>query len=257
MAAARAHRSVPRRSGQAVRTHTGFVPAVLALLVAALALDALVAAHPAPLPGDVGLILAWQHLILPHPWPRSLLLADGTYNWPRPAAVMAAAIVAVFALLRRWLDIIVSLATMAASTLTNAGTSLLVRRPRPEGYGIVVHERIATVFSYPSGHVEHAVAFLGIVLFLACRWPRPSPWAVVLLWLVRAVLLLMIVAMPFSRALAGEHWPSDILGGLLYGSFWLLIGIRAYDRAAQRWPTLVPANERGPVPTSAAGDRDA
>jgi membrane-associated phospholipid phosphatase len=245
MAIARAHGTVRRRSGQTAGTHTGFLPALLVLLATALALDALVAAHPAPFSGDVGLLLAWQHLILPHPALRSLLIADSTINWPRPAAVMAAAIVAAFALLRRWLDIVVSLATLAAATLTNAGTSLLVRRPRPEGHGIVVHERIATVFSYPSGHVEHAVAFLGIVLFLTWRWPRPSRWAVPLLWLVRACLLSMIVAMPFSRALAGEHWPSDILGGLLYGGFWLLFGIWAYGGAARRWPALLPANERG------------
>jgi membrane-associated phospholipid phosphatase len=205
----------------------------------------------------VGLILAWQHLILPHHRLTAILMADSTFNWPRPAALTAALIVASFALLRRWLDIAVALATMAAATLTNAATSRLVQRPRPDGHGIVVHERITTVFSYPSGHVEHAVAFLGIVLFLACRWPRPSPWAVPLLWLVRAGLLFAIVAMPFSRALAGEHWPSDILGGLLYGGFWLLLGIWAYAWAAQRWPAVLPANERGPAPLSAGGARDA
>jgi undecaprenyl-diphosphatase len=227
-----------------------FLPALLALLVAALALDTLVAVHPAPLPGDVGLILAWQHLILPHRVLRASLIADSTFNWPRPAAIMAAVIVAIFALLRRWLDIIVALATMAAATLTNAATSRLVQRPRPEGYGIVVHERITTVFSYPSGHVEHAVAFLGIVLFLTCRWPQPSSWAVPILWLVRACLLIAIVAMPFSRALAGEHWPSDILGGLVYGGFWLLLGIWAYGWSARRWPALLPANEREASPVA-------
>ena len=36
----------------------------------------------------------------------------------------------------------------------------------------------------------------------------------------------------------------DILGGLLYGGFWLLVGIWAYSWAAQRWPALLPANER-------------
>jgi len=257
MAIAHAHGTIHQRSGQTAGAHRGFLPAALVLLVAALALDALVAAHPAPFPGDVGLLLAWQHLVLPHRLLRESIIADSTVNWPRPAAIIAAAIVTGFALLRRWLDILVALATMAAATLTNAGTSLLVRRPRPEGHGIVVHERITTVFSYPSGHVEHAVAFLGIVLFLACQWPRPSRWVEPLLWLVRAGLLLMIVAMPFSRALAGEHWPSDLLGGLLYGGFWLLVGIWAYGGAARRWPALLPAHERGADPLGVRGTSDA
>ena len=64
-------RPVPRglwiNRAPALRLHATFLAAELAIAVAALALTAAVRAHPGPLPGDVGLTLAWQHLVRPHP----------------------------------------------------------------------------------------------------------------------------------------------------------------------------------------------
>src|SRR5439155_15215155 len=42
----------------------------------------------------------------------------------------------------------------------------------------------------------------------------------------------------------GEHWPSDGLAAVLFGGFWLALGIQVYFWAARRWPRLVPGNER-------------
>jgi undecaprenyl-diphosphatase len=226
-----------------LRAHVGFVVAELVILVAALALVAVVKAQPGPLPGDVGLTLAWQRLVRPYPWPTALIEADSTINWPLPSAVAIAVTVLVFALWRRWLDIAVTLGTLAAAASTNYLTSLWVQRPRPGGHGIFVNQLISGVYSFPSGHVEHAVAFLGIVLFLTFQVPRAAPRLSLALWPVRLFLLAEIVLMAPSRVLMGEHWPSDAMAGLLYGAFWLLVGVHAYTWAARRWPRLVPSNE--------------
>ena len=53
-----------------------------------------------------------------------------------------------------------------------------------------------------------------------------------------------------SRVLEGEHWPSDVLGGLLFGGFWLLVGIQVYLAATARWPHLIPPNERRESPAA-------
>jgi membrane-associated phospholipid phosphatase len=64
------------------------------------------------------------------------------------------------------------------------------------------------------------------------------------LWVVRIILLALIVMQVPAAVLEGEHWPSDGLAGLLWGGFWLLVGIQVYFWAARRWLRLVPANER-------------
>jgi membrane-associated phospholipid phosphatase len=226
------------------KVRTRFFLVELLLLIAAITMVVIVKGNPGPLPGDVRIILAWQEAVRPHHVPTAILETISIINWPLPAGIAATVIVAGFALVRRWLDIAVALATMAAASGTNFLTSQFVRRPRPEGFGIVVHQKIEHVFSFPSGHVEHALAFFGILVFLTFQLRRIPSWLSPALWLLRIYLIAQIVLMPFSRTLMGEHWPSDVLAGLLYGGFWLLVGIRVYPLAVRRWPRLVPANER-------------
>jgi membrane-associated phospholipid phosphatase len=221
----------------------GIIAAELALLIATVVMVVIVKAHPGPLPGDAGLTVWWQHLVRPRPLPRAVLDDISAVNWPIPAAITIAVFAVVFALLRRWLAVLVLLA-MELADLTNFIINEFVRRPRPAGYGVFVDRHITTNYSFPSGHVEHALAILGIVVFLSFQVRRPAPWLNVGLWVVRIGLLAMIVLMSPSRVMQGEHWPSDGLAGLFWGGLWLLIGIQIYTWAAQRWPRLVPLNER-------------
>ena len=81
--------------------------------------------------------------------------------------------------------------------------------------------------------------------FAACRGlRRPHQalgigWANVAvslaLWPVRLFLLAEIVLMAPSRVLMGEHWPSDVMAGLLYGAFWLLVGVHAFTKDSNDW----------------------
>ena len=90
----------PGRPGNRVR-HGGYIvwEVVLAILVVALAVA--VKDHPAPLPGDSGVSVAWQHLLLPHHALASAVEDVSTVAWPVPQAVVLAGVTFVLLTLRR------------------------------------------------------------------------------------------------------------------------------------------------------------
>jgi len=235
-----------RRQGElGTRGHGVFLigEVLLAVLVAVLA--ATVKSHPGPLPGDVGTTLDVQHALLPHQPLTALVDSVSTINWPQPSAVALVAVVLVLLVLRRWLDALFGVLTAVLGDLSSYLLNGIVQRPRPDGYGVYVLRHITNYFSFPSGHVVHAFAFFGFLLFLSVRsWSpltgsvhssRLWPWA---LWAIRAVLVALIVLMGPSRVLEGEHWPSDVVGGALTGAFWLALGAHLYLWAQNRWPRL-------------------
>lgn len=223
--------------------HPMFFASEFILVVLVAILIALVSTHPGPLLGDVRLTVLAQKWILPHRLLADIIKGDSEINWPRYATLVALALGMVFALYRRWLDILVATGVTVLAATTNFTINRIVARPRPEGFGIHVDQHIKVAYSFPSGHVEHVVAFLGFVIFLTFQLRTNRWWQSAGLWLFRAFLLIEIVVMPLSRTLEGEHWPSDNLAGILLGLFFLLAGIHAYKWAALRWPSLVPPSQ--------------
>lgn len=74
---------------------------------------------------------------------------------------------------------------------------------------------IPSSYSFTSGHATMAVVFYGVLSLLLARrlrgWRR---WSLVGLGVILALLI------GFSRLYLGVHYPSDVLGGYLLGTFW-------------------------------------
>lgn len=206
----------------------------LPLLLAGIMLAVLVKSHPTPLPGDVGAELAVQQALLARGPLTAIVEGVSTVNFPLPSALALATIVALLLVVRRWLDLLVTLLVAALADGSSGLIKGLVARPRPSGHGIHILQHLLNSPSYPSGHVLHATAVFGILLFLTYQVRRPAGWV----WLARIVLIALIVLMGPSRMLEGEHWLSDVVGGLLYGAFWLLVGIAVYRWLRRRYPRL-------------------
>ena len=113
-------------------------------------------------------------------------------------------------------------AFLAVSTLApvvNLGLKELVERPRPAMDLWLVME---AGFSFPSGHSVFAASFLGALIWVIGRLgtlnDRPT-----IRRAMQAVLLLLILAVGFSRVYIGVHWPSDVIAGFLFGGLYLLL----------------------------------
>jgi undecaprenyl-diphosphatase len=78
-------------------------------------------------------------------------------------------------------------------------------RTRPGGVAV---SDLITQASYPSGHVARTVVALGLLAFLVTSRPRARALAV-------AVAVVLSLVMGAARVAAGEHWPTDVMGGFL------------------------------------------
>ena len=112
-------------------------------------------------------------------------------------------------LLRRRADALVVAVSLVPMAVGN-GLKLLVDRPRPE-YMLIGTP--PTSLSFPSGHALSA-AILGGQLILLVGELVPSRF---LRRGLQATILLLVLAIGASRVYLGVHWPSDVIGGFLFG----------------------------------------
>ena len=94
-----------------------------------------------------------------------------------------------------------------------------IARARP---ALEPHLVVVKTSSFPSGHATSSMIFyLTVALALTPReWRRPAAGG--------AVLLSLLVGL--SRVMLGVHWPSDVVGGWLFGLLWVLLTLRPAER---------------------------
>ena len=108
-------------------------------------------------------------------------------------------------------------------------TAMVIDRPRPSA-DLVHVIRHTGASSYPSGHVAFFSWFL--ILLILCLAVGRLPKAIVAgLWVIATLVLLAVC---IGRIYMGEHWPSDIVGGLALGLGWtsLALSVRLLSNPA-------------------------
>ncbi len=99
----------------------------------------------------------------------------------------------------------------------------LIDRPRPEAIG-------NAGLSFPSGHTANTVLLFGLLFYLLPRLVNKPK----LVKILRGVIVLHISLVAVSRVYLIEHWPSDVLGGLLLGCLILIPGIFLYKHFREK-----------------------
>jgi len=184
---------------------------LLALVFALVALPLTVAARgPGVLPGDIEISRVIQA------WPSPALdrlavafTASGSV-WPGEPLIAAAIVVSLLVSGERRAAAFIAVAALAGSI--NLLTKKIVASPRPTT-DLVQVIQIANGSGFPSGHAFSATLLYGAVwIVLPTIFPNQTTCR-----LMRAAVVLVALGICWSRIRLGAHWPSDVLGGILWG----------------------------------------
>jgi undecaprenyl-diphosphatase len=159
-------------------------------------------------------------------WLTTAALAVTSLGGTKVAAVLMVWVVAAMYLRRRRVD---SLIVLLSAIPMMAGFFLkeIVGRARPD-YFLTGSD--PSTQSFPSGHSLFAMVFGGLLIIFVGDLVHAPP-------VRRALqfgLALLILAVGASRVYLGVHWPSDVLGGYLFGAMALLVLVWLRNRLAGR-----------------------
>jgi membrane-associated phospholipid phosphatase len=122
---------------------------------------------------------------------------------------------------RAWRPLVYGLAAVGGGSLINSAIKLAVHRARPTD----LHLAGASAYSFPSGHSTTNAVLYGFLIILVWRQTglrRLTP--------VIAACAVFVAAICFSRLYLGAHWLSDVAGGLIFATTWLVLLSKLYDR---------------------------
>jgi undecaprenyl-diphosphatase len=127
------------------------------------------------------------------------------------------------AVLRRWRVVVVLAVALVGELVIFLGTTAVIDRPRPP----VPHldAELPPTSSFPSGHTAASICLYGGIAALVLAATR-AWWR----WLVLTLAVVVVAAVAAARLYRGAHYPSDVLGSVLFAVPWLLVVLRVFPR---------------------------
>ena len=104
------------------------------------------------------------------------------------------------------------------SYIINATAKLIFTRRRPTGINLIEESG----FSYPSGHAMISMAYFGFIAYLIYKNSKNNITKTLLI----ITLMITILTIGFSRIYLGVHYLSDVIGGFLLSTVYLIIYIK-------------------------------
>ncbi|MDN5893428.1 MAG: phosphatase PAP2 family protein [Nocardioides sp.] len=121
----------------------------------------------------------------------------------------------------------------------------LVGRDRPDAqadFGVLANG------AFPSGHASYAASLAGVLLVVVFMLARRAG----LRRLYTTLLVLAVLVICLDRLLLGRHYPSDVIGGVLLGAGFVILGVAVFSPQ----PTSLTKTAAPLVETVPASSRD-
>ena len=122
---------------------------------------------------------------------------------------------------KNWRYVVQLIFVIIISGLSNLALKEVVNRARPTAEHLVSVQTL----SYPSGHAMSATAFYGFLIYLFYFLKINK-------WLKTSLIFLcsfLIVSIGISRIYLGVHFPSDIAGGMIAGTIWVMFCVLIFN----------------------------